>query len=582
MLRKLLFSLLFLATLVALAIWATWPLVTHARVAIPTSQGHLGTVPLLNAWIIWWNAESLAHGLTNYWDAPIFFPTKGTLAFSEPQPATLLLAPLVWSCRASLVAYNLYLLASIVLNGWFARRLLIQLRCAQLTACCGGVAMALHPLAWQNLEAIQLFPLWGSLWTISNLIQLLRRPTWRAGLWTGVAFASTATTSVHHSLFLALILIFALPITIVSPLLLARLLQLTSQVSPRGARAASGLRRLPGIATAGLLAVVTAGCLLLPLLGPMERVHRQHELHRSSDLVASLSATLASWTSAPANSLICHWLRTSDPTPAFPEPLLPGVLSSLLVLTGLAFWPGRRSVACIALPLLLSTALVSFILSFGPGLGSNDWNVWTWATDWLSPLSRIRSPYRFAYFTQMALILAACLVADHWQIRCRLSGNWPAKFASMAATASLVVLACENTPSQVRLVFPPILGASSTIQEESWMNFLQRYEPATALLCLPIAASDAESAQETEARWMVCATQHRVPLLNGYSGYTPAEWQTLSRQIRRNGLSEQVLQRIQETGANLIVVRKDSSSLPENHRLTLIFDSTHTQIWQIP
>lgn len=573
MLRKLLFSLLFLSAMVGLAIWTTWPLLPHFRVAIPTSEGHLGTVPLLNAWIIWWNAESLSHGLRDYWDAPIFFPTKGAFAFSEPQPATLIFAPFVWCSRASITAYNLYLLSSIVLNGWFARRLLSQLHCTHLTAFCGGVAVTLHPLAWQNLEAIQLLPMWGILWTISNLIQLLSRPTWRTGAWTGVAFASTATTSIHHSLFLALILVFALPITIFA------LMQPKTRHRARSPAVATRLKR---IVVAGSLAVVTACCLLLPMIGPMEVIHRQHAMNRSPELVASLSANLASWTSAPANSQFRHLLTYANEARKFPEPLLPGILSPLLVLVGITLCRHHRSSARNAVQLLFSVALVSFILSFGPGLGCDDWNAWHWAAKWLSPLGRIRSPYRFAYFTQLAMILIACLVVDSLHRRLKARSNWKRRVGAIASSAALFLLAFENIPSQIRLVFPPmVFGTNIEDDGLSWMSFVRSYEPATALICLPIASSDAESNQEQEARWMFCGTQHSVPILNGYSGFAPYQWQALSRDIRRYGLNDNVLERIKTAGANLIVAQTNRYQLPRNPRLSLLFDGENIQVWRL-
>jgi len=62
-----------------LAIIATWPLAKHLGTVIPSDLGD----PLLNAWILGWDAERLKHGLTGLWDAPIFYPYLRTLAFSE-------------------------------------------------------------------------------------------------------------------------------------------------------------------------------------------------------------------------------------------------------------------------------------------------------------------------------------------------------------------------------------------------------------------------------------------------------------------------------------------------------------------
>jgi len=63
---------------VTLTVVQTWPLVTKLSEVLPHDFGDPG----LNAWIIWWNAQAVP--LTErWWNAPIFFPSSGALAFSE-------------------------------------------------------------------------------------------------------------------------------------------------------------------------------------------------------------------------------------------------------------------------------------------------------------------------------------------------------------------------------------------------------------------------------------------------------------------------------------------------------------------
>ena len=57
----------------------TLPLALNLKRALPSD--HSDT--LLTTWIIGWDADRLRHGLRGLWDAPIFFPYRGTLAFSE-------------------------------------------------------------------------------------------------------------------------------------------------------------------------------------------------------------------------------------------------------------------------------------------------------------------------------------------------------------------------------------------------------------------------------------------------------------------------------------------------------------------
>ena len=67
--------------------------------------GDLGD-PLLNTWILWWNAQQIP--LTDaYWNAPSFAPMPNALALSETLLGlTWLTTPLQWLGASPLVAYN--------------------------------------------------------------------------------------------------------------------------------------------------------------------------------------------------------------------------------------------------------------------------------------------------------------------------------------------------------------------------------------------------------------------------------------------------------------------------------------------
>src|SRR5688572_10012664 len=97
-----------------LTLFSTWTLVRNLGSALP---GDLGD-PLLNAWILGWDADRLRDGLVGLWDAPILFPEKKTLAFSEHLLGIALpLAPIVWLTGNPIVAYNIAFLLTYLLAG---------------------------------------------------------------------------------------------------------------------------------------------------------------------------------------------------------------------------------------------------------------------------------------------------------------------------------------------------------------------------------------------------------------------------------------------------------------------------------
>ncbi len=121
------------------------PVMRNPTRLMPAGATEVATVPLFNVWSIWWNADRLRHGFAHYWDAPIFAPNRGTFAFSEPQPATLIVAPVIWITDSRVLAYNLYLIGSLVANGLLGGMLLQTLGVNRRFAAVGGAAMLLLP-----------------------------------------------------------------------------------------------------------------------------------------------------------------------------------------------------------------------------------------------------------------------------------------------------------------------------------------------------------------------------------------------------------------------------------------------------
>ena len=102
------------AALAALAALATHPLLWQATRALP---GNLGD-PLLNTFILGWDASRIPHGFTGVWSAPFFFPLQDTLALSEHLlGVAIFAAPVVWLAANPVLAYNLALFGSYVLAG---------------------------------------------------------------------------------------------------------------------------------------------------------------------------------------------------------------------------------------------------------------------------------------------------------------------------------------------------------------------------------------------------------------------------------------------------------------------------------
>lgn len=141
----------FAGLLVALSVGMHAELVRNLTSGVP---GDLGD-PLLNMWILWWNAQQIP--LTDaWWNAPAFAPMTRALALSETLLGlTWLTTPLLWLGASPVTAYNVLYIAEPVLNGLSAYWLCVVLTSRRDAAWIGGLAAAFAPYHATQLSHIQ-------------------------------------------------------------------------------------------------------------------------------------------------------------------------------------------------------------------------------------------------------------------------------------------------------------------------------------------------------------------------------------------------------------------------------------------
>ena len=136
----------------AFAIVQTWPLVTKLSEVVASDPGD----PLLNTWILWWNAHAVPV-TTRWWNAPSFFPATGALAFSE---VLLGLAPLTtpiqWLGHTPVAAYNVAFLVTFPLSALAAHALAHRLCGRHDAATIAGLVYGFSPYRVAHFPQIQL------------------------------------------------------------------------------------------------------------------------------------------------------------------------------------------------------------------------------------------------------------------------------------------------------------------------------------------------------------------------------------------------------------------------------------------
>lgn len=578
----------------ALAVFASWPLATRITSSFSIGFESEATVPLLNIWTLWWNADRLGSGLAGYWDAPIFYPAVKTFAFSEAQPPMLGLAPVVWVTGNPVLAYNIYLLLILTLNGWAAQRLLERWGHGIWLALCGGILCEMLPFVWWQSGVIQLTTLCGPLWTIHALIDLFdpdqlwrRRPSraeilslvprrlqlrmgvantpiaapkrdgdgvpewsWKRGLRLGAAFGLTYLLCNYWGLYLVLVMVPA------SIWLWNRRLMDWQFWAETG------------------LAALLAAILILPIVRVQRSLAKEHTWTRDRNWIVELSAHPRDYLdtpetrfhdgavvqdpnddSHPAAQLAYPWSLTArwEPTDSQRNNLWPlgaGLLKLVLAPLGLVaslITAGRRRWGLFALTL----GGVAFGWSLGPTVALSSRLPWIGglcpydlAQLYVPGFSLIRSPFRFAIFVQFATVVLSLEALDllnpaRWSIQAQLPVPGlplqPATTRNWASTGVLWLVLVPISLQVVREVWPQRQGLYTSPANQpvpAWILWLrENSQPSDAVICLPFPTGYSVQHYEETAVWMYWGMYHRRPLVNGYSGFFPMPFQTLKEHL---------------------------------------------------
>lgn len=467
--------------------------------SIPAGQEASSTVPVFNAWTIGWNARSLRRGLRDYWHAPIFFPEYGTFALSEPQPTTLLVAPLVSVDDSVALAYNAYLLFLLLANAMIGRRLLGEVGHSPLLTWCGGIMFLMLPFVVWQLGVLQLAAVCGPLALIWAVVRFAKLPTWSRSVACGLAFAFAYASCNYYGLFM----------TLLAPALLILL---------------GGQIRVRSTWIKIAASIVLAGLLLAPLLMAQKTYLGRNGHERSLELVEFLSARSESYLQTPPTRLnfaSLEFLGRDTVKPVFPLGMgsLAYALAGVGVAVGLARVERRRwTLFCLTL------AITAYLLSLGP-----TWKLWgnspyLWLAQWYPGLALLRSPHRLAMFVQLAIVCLAmegitALAQSFAAAICRTDQR---HISAAIATSVLTAAALLQTlPPRPRLFPLPDITRNS-----GWIDWIRNNTPAeAALLCMPLPTDPGLAAAQRSTEWMYLGLWHERPLVNGYSGFFPEHYQ---------------------------------------------------------
>jgi len=531
--------------LALLAFWMTWPWARDLTTSAYDPGGVSALYPHfvhpdihLNVWIVGWVARTLPTVPGRLYDAGIYYPVRYPFAYSEHMlggvPITL---PVYWLTGSALAAHQALILAGFVLSGPAMALLVRFWTGSNPAAAVGGALYAFAPwrfryLVWVQHHATFYLPL-ALLFASRFLRDGKRADAVAAGaLLTAQALCAY---SIAYALYAAMIPFLAV----------------------HGAALRVPWRRIgAGLAVCALSAVPVAAVSLPYLLAQAPEV-------------APVSA-VEEWAAERV-------LPASGATPAryldAGRPFYVGHVALALALGGLALAVGRprrpvgEFTAGVLAASVLAFAAPLFVLSLGPYVelpGAGGLRPLARVWDIVPGLRLYRVPYRFGFQLALPVAMLGGLFAAVLERAVRRRWSRAGALAAPALGTVLVAAVCwgaragpitlRRFPDEER---PPAVYA--------WLAQQTCDRDACPVLELPAGA-----AHYADPHYVYWSLTHRLPLVNGYSGYASAVYPvvlSLAAQLPSAAAAES-LARL--TGVHWLVVHLARLPAPER------------TVWQAP
>jgi hypothetical protein len=286
----------------ALAVIQTFPLILNLSSVVLHDPGD----PLMSTAILWWNAHVLPF-TERWWDGFAFYPSHGSIAFSDPRVGEGLIAtPLQWIGLGPAAAYNLTLLATYPLSALAAHWLAFVLTRRHDAGLIAGIAYGFCPYRGAHLAHLELLAGYGMPAALAALHEFLRT---RRRMWLAVFSAALVVQGLSSSYYL---LFFSV---LLAPWLLWF------------------VRRDLGAIGQIVLSAGAAAIVLLPQIVGFARIHALHGFRRGFNEIVAFSADAASLIAADPGLLLWGWTSRFGVREGFifPGLVLPALVAACLI-----------------------------------------------------------------------------------------------------------------------------------------------------------------------------------------------------------------------------------------------------------
>ena len=479
---------LVLAALVAVTLIVTWPLAVQLGVSYPGDYGD----PLFVTYVLSWVNHRLSTlSFDGFWTAGIFFPERGTLAFSEHFVAqAVMVLPVQMLSGNPILAYNTAFLLTFVLTG-LGTFLLARAITGSVAAGCVAAFVAAFNEYRLVYEVAHLHTL-SIHWFMFALFALRRYFDTDRRSWLAAAAAFLVALNLSSIYYMAYCAPFVVAFAVLEAI--------------RSGRWRLGRTWLELWAAGAAVAVVTA-----PFLLPYIDVQQRLGIER------------------PLQEVVLFSARVEHYRMALPA-MAAAVAAAAIGVIGGMFTRGLRWATTTALLLIV----LAFWLSLGPvpqaGTQVLNWPaLYGYFHDYVPGYKALRVPARFASLFFVFLAVLAAIGVNVIERRRRLLGH-------AAAAVAIIVFLLRSTPEPLQmnavlpsagLVTPPPAYLTPSAHVPAIYQAVDALPPEATLAELPFGDS------WYDLRYMYFAATHQHRLLNGYSGLFPPSFVARQRVLAR-------------------------------------------------
>ena len=460
---------------------------------------HLGTIgradnadARLLIWNVAWVARTLVLDPLHVFDANIFYPHRGTLAYSESNlGAGILAIPVYWTTGNPHAAHNFAVLVSFVLSAtctyYLVRYLVADRRAAAVAAIC----FAYCPYVFAHLPHVHLLMTAGLPLGMLAFHRVADRPTpWRGAV-LGLAMAAQALFCGYYAVFVVLTVGFSVLVVAVTR------------------RRWTDARYWIAISTAAGVAMAIA----LPLFLPYLRLQRATGFSRPLDSARQWSAD---WRTYLASSAYAHaWMLPI--IRRWTDVLFPGFVAVVSGAAGLwAGWQARGRLREVSI-LYGGLGALAFWASLGPGAG-----LYRVLYSSVPAFNLLHAPARFGVVVAFALsVLAGVSIAALL-----------AKLEERVRAGSAAGLRSARDASRTPALAAVILTTAAVAELTVPLSFrpVPPIEPAYHVLATlprgPVIEMPVYSTRFAFMRtqYMLSSTAHWMPLVDAYSSHIPQDF----------------------------------------------------------